>query len=243
MDQKLRESPSQLPLFETLQGERAITDDDVADYLEDNPDFFVSRPELLRMMTPPERWGDDSVVDLQRHWVDVLKSELDGLRDCASTVIETSRANLDIQTRTHVAVLALLHADDNAQLRLAVSEDLPEALGVEAVEIAIEDAEAAAALRRDHCALAPGDVDRLIGGREVALVAALPEPDALALFGTAAIRSAALVRLDLGADGPAAALAFGAGDEGAFSPRQGSELLRFLGHVVAWRLARLWPRR
>ena len=43
---------------------------------------------------------------MQRYMVESLRGEIAGLRDCANEVIETSRANLAIQTRTHAAVLA-----------------------------------------------------------------------------------------------------------------------------------------
>ena len=89
-----------------------LTDEQVVAYLREHPDFFAQRAALLQIMTPPARWSGDTVVDMQRYMVESLRGEIAGLRDCANEVIETSRANLAIQSRTHAAVLALVAAPD-----------------------------------------------------------------------------------------------------------------------------------
>ena len=91
-------------------------------------------------MTPPARWSGDTVVDMQRYMVESLRGEIAGLRDCANEVIETSRANLAIQSRTHAAVLALVAAPDIDQLIRAVSDDLPILLDVDVAVLSIEPA-------------------------------------------------------------------------------------------------------
>src|SRR5512144_3028568 len=108
-----------------------VTEEQVADYLREHPDFFTQRASLLQAMTPPDRWTGDTVIDMQRYMVESLRGEIAGLRDCAHEVIETSRANLAIQTRTHAAVLALIAAADIDQLLRAVTDDLPILLGVD----------------------------------------------------------------------------------------------------------------
>lgn len=40
------------PLCEEASYPRGMSDQEVADFLEQNPDFFVSRPHLLQNMTP-----------------------------------------------------------------------------------------------------------------------------------------------------------------------------------------------
>ena len=55
-----------------------------------------------------------------------------------------------------------------------------------------------------------------------------------AIFGSRAskVRSAALLRLDLGAKVPNGLLALGAESSTGFDPRQGTELLSFFSHVL-----------
>lgn len=235
--------------------EPAISEDEVAAYLESNPDFFLARPHLLQRMTPPERWNNGAVVDLQRHWVGVLKEEIEGLRACASTVIETSRENLATQLRMHAAVLGLLEAPDLGAVLELIREDLPELFQVDIACIGVEIAppgtsaadpaagpgpgsgDAAIGLPDDVGLLPPGMVDEIFGDAPVRLFGEIDDDGTLFGAACAVIRSAALVRLDPGAGTTPGLLAFGCCAPEAFSPRQGSELLRFLGHVVAWRLA------
>ena len=87
-----------------------VSGDAVADYLRRHPDFFTGRLDLLSDMAAPDRWSDDSVVDMQRFLAERRLGEIDDLRNCAQEVIETSRTNMSVQTRTHAAVLALLSA-------------------------------------------------------------------------------------------------------------------------------------
>ncbi|MCU0839408.1 MAG: DUF484 family protein [Rhodospirillales bacterium] len=211
----------------------ALSEELVADYLVANPDFFLKRPDVLACMMPPERWSDDAVADLQRYMVKSLREELNGLRDCTNDVIETSRANLVIQDRTHAAVVTMLEAADLAALIAFVNDHLGPHLGVDRAAIGIEirpNGLFATGLR----ALPPGEIDRILGeGNIVALKRATR--DETLLFGdhAAEIRSAALVRLSLAPVAPDGMLAFGATGEGAFHPQQGTELIRFLARIVS----------
>ncbi|MFO1152263.1 MAG: DUF484 family protein [Rhodospirillales bacterium] len=220
------------PLCDGYQNE--MSDAQVVDYLERNPDFFVCRPSLLQNMTPPARWNNGAVVDLQRHWVDVLTGELQGLRECASSVIETSRVNLATQVRMHAAVLALLDADTLAEVLDLVGEELPHLFDVDTACIGIE---APGVVPEGVIALPVGAVAELIGDRDVVLLESIADDGTL--FGPACetIRSAAVVRLQLGA--VPGLLSFGSSVADTFSPRQGKELLLFLGQVVGWCITRL----
>jgi hypothetical protein len=235
-----------LPLFSALAADVPLADERVAEYLDRNRDFFVARAELLERMTPPPRWSRGPVIDLQHRWVDILKGELAGLRDCATSVIETSRANLDIQIRTHVAVLALLQAGGLAELVDVVTRDLPVVLAVDAVRLVLDsDAADGLALPASIPVLEANGVDGLLGAeKDVALLPEVAPEAARRLFGAGSgVQSAALVRLDLGSRDGAALLAFGAGTAGVFSPRQGVELLRFLAEVVSHCLRSQLPAR
>ena len=217
-----------------------LTDEQVAAYLRDHPDFFTQRAALLQIMTPPARWSGDTVVDMQRYMVESLRGEIAGLRDCANEVIETSRANLAIQSRTHAAVLALVAAPDLDQVIHAVCDDLPILLDVDVAVLSIEPGAGLELMIGGLGRLQSGDVDRFVGpGRDVALYREMRD-DGL-LFGPAAglVRSAALARIRCGEDGRMGLLSFGSRREGAFHPGQGTELLRFLAKVVEMCLVRM----
>jgi uncharacterized protein YigA (DUF484 family) len=216
------------------------TAEQVAEYLRLHPDFLALRPELFKVMTPPERWTGESVVDMQRFMVDTLRGELDGLRDTTHDVIETSRSNMAFQSRTHDAVLAVLAAGDLQELIETVSDELPVLLDVDMAVIGFEPTDSLGVACSDIAGLDDGDVDRLIGvGRDVALIREMNDDGTVFAGGAGLVRSAALARLRPGGAAPTGLLALGLRREGAFHPGQGTELLRFLARVVERCLRRL----
>ncbi len=217
-----------------------VTADQVTDFLRRHPDFLACRPELLKLMTPPERWTGEVVVDMQRFMVDTLKQELEGLRNTTHEVIETSRSNMAYQTRTHDAVLALLAAEDLHDLVEIVTDELPAVLDVDVAVVGLEAPTVLAAAVSDVATLGDGEVDRLVGtGREVRLVRELVDDGAVFAGGAGLVRSAAFARLRPGPQAAAGLLALGIRREGAFHAGQGTELLRFLARILEVCLRRL----
>ncbi|MCW5699517.1 MAG: DUF484 family protein [Rhodospirillales bacterium] len=213
--------------------ERRLTRTQVASYLQEHPDFFERQPDLLMALAPPARWSGDAIVDIQKFMVETLKSELDGLRTCVQQVIETSRSNMSNQTRTHAAVLAILAAGDMERLIRIIQDDLPVLLDVDVADIAFEPGPLPNVDGLGLQRLAEGEVDSWISpGQEVALM--IHVQDDGSVFGNAAnlIQSAALVRLQPGANVPKGVLALGSRHESLFHPGQGTELLRFMSRVV-----------
>jgi len=188
-----------------------MSGDDVAAYLDGHPDFFSGRLELLSKMVAPSRWSGDGVVDMQRFLADRRLGEIDDLRNCAQEVIETSRTNMSVQTRTHAAVLALLAATDADHLLGVIDGDLPLLLDVDVVMAAFEPSQGFAA-KADVYGLPQGAVDAILGIDEnVRLIRDVENEmnDGGALFGAASglVHSAALARLRPGPVVPAGVMA------------------------------------
>ena len=210
-----------------------VSDERVADFLRRNPDFLADRPELLAALTPPSRWSDNAVVDMQKAMVEILREEMAGLRACTQEVIETSRLNMTNQTRTHSAILALIAADDIDRLARIVADDLPLFLDVDVAVLALEPGCERPAGETEIRALEEGDVDDLIGaGQDALLLDKVMDGGDIFGSGAGLVRSAAFVRLRPGTEAPAGLLALGCRHEGAFHVKQGTELLRFLAQVL-----------
>lgn len=220
------------------------TADQVTRYLRENPDFLLVQPQILTQLAPPPRWTGDTVVDFQRHMVDVLRGELAGLRDCASAVIETNRSNLGIQAQTHAAALSIVGAPDLDELVRVVAEDLPAVLGIETATLALEPLAALDdAIMPMIAKLSAGDVDAILGrGRDVRLIANLTDDGLLFADTEPAVHSAALVRLTLSDPQVHGLMALGAQHEGFFRPGQGCDLVLFLAQMVEVCLQRLLPK-
>lgn len=215
--------------------------DSVAAYLGRNPDFFATRPDLLAGMEAPSRWTGDGIVDMQRYLVERHRVEIDDLRNCAQEVIETSRSNMSVQTRTHAAVLAMIAATGIDALFRVIADDLPLLLDVDVVAMAFEESESRPAAMRsaDVHRLAPGGVDKLLGrDQNVRLFRDIKDDGTI--FGSASglVRSAAMARLRAGRRMPAGIMALGSRDA-IFRPNQGTELIGFMARVMESCLYRL----
>lgn len=213
----------------------APDDDQVAAYLRAHPDFLVRHPDLAAILAPPPRTGD-GIADLQRFQIDRLRQDLDTMRGCAEHLISTTRSNMSTQTRTHDAVLAVLDAPSLADLALAVIDELPGLLDVDAITLCFETGRTAVrelavpGVRR----LPEGAVDRVLGepGRETLLCAGAPGDAGVFDVAAGLVRSFALVRLHACGRCPPGLLALGSRDERAFQPGQGVDLLSFLARVI-----------
>ena len=234
------------PAVEDEQAPEDVSGEDVAAYLDGHPDFFSDRLELLSKMVAPSRWSGDAVVDMQRFLAERRLGEIDDLRNCAQEVIETSRTNMSVQTRSHAAVLAMLAATDVDHLLHVIDGDLPLLLDVDVVMVAFEPSQTFTTSADVH-GLTQGAVDGLLGAEEnVRLIRDVAGEmndgiyDGGTLFGAASglVHSAALARLRPGSTVPAGLMALGARGA-AFGPGQGTELIGFLARVLESCLHRL----
>lgn len=210
-------------------------DQDVSQYLLDNPGFFSRNPEVLVNMKSPGAERSDGAVDFQAVMVERLRDEIQNLASCTQDVIETSRNNMTYLTRTHAAVLALLSAQDAAHMARIITDDLPLLLDVQFVAFGFEqDIKAEAALRLPGARMFPvGFTDAHVGdGGDVYLQRDLMDDGTI--FGDMSddVQSAAFARLRPNAHAAQGLLILGSTTPGAFHPGQGSDLLNFLARVT-----------
>ncbi len=232
------EKPVTEPIIETdtltADPDTEIDADAVEAFLLENPTFFNERPDLLDHVELPNRYGQDGVVDFQQFQLKRRDTEIDELRSTAQDVIETSRCNMSIQTRTHASVLALLHANTPQQLYRIVSDDLPILLDVDVASVGFEpsDEDNVAVLSEHLRTLPPGTVDTILGkDTDVQLYREFWDDNTI--FGNASglVESAAIARIKPTIFTPNGVLALGARDA-TFAPGQGTELFSFLARVI-----------
>jgi uncharacterized protein YigA (DUF484 family) len=219
-----------------------LTDERVAAYLQDNPDFLSRNPDVLRMMAPPDRKFGDGVSDIQTAMIGQLRTEIARLNARQDEIILTSRANLNTQGRVHECVVALLAAKSFEQAMQIVTTDFAVMLDLDVVTLCIEAEEGAPSpLRMSGLRmLAAGGVEATMGeNKRVRLHSDAPADPEIFGGGATLVRSAAFIRLDISDYTPPALIAFGARRPGKFHAGQGTELLNFLGRVVEHDI-RLW---
>ena len=211
-----------------------LSDEQVTTYLANHPNFFKENPDALRSMTIPTRWSGDVIADMQKYMLEQLRHEIDNIRDCAQDVIETSRSNMSVQTRTHTAVLALISAKNFNQLVAVIKDDFPLLLDVQTAIIGFEDNYTPEiGLENDTVtSYLPGEIDQLIGpDQDVVLIQNINDDGSIFGGGAELVHSAALARLWPEKRKYTGLLALG-GRGRAFYPGQGTELISFLARVL-----------
>jgi uncharacterized protein YigA (DUF484 family) len=218
----------------------------IAAWLRANPDFFRRHPDLMVGLTPPARdfaeaqEGGGEIVDLQHVMLTRLQAEV-GRRDRAcNELIDAGRSNLQSQARIHDAVLALLGARSLDHLIERIATDLPAILDIDASALCLENGEVPRTTPDGIRVLPANTIDTLLGGDKAVRLRANVSGD-IRLFGESAglVRSDTLLRLKIREGMPHALLVLGSRDPGRFNPKQGTELLVFLAHVMEY-VIRAW---
>lgn len=220
----------------------ALSPDAVAEYLSRNPDFLLTHPELLSILTPPKLERGERVVDMQHFMVQHQRAEIARLKSQQKSLITVTRANLATQARVHSAVIAILGASSFEQLIQIVTTDLATLLDADVVTIAVErQTSETQRARLPHPGvqiLDPGTVVEVLGPeRDVLLQTDLPADARLFGDGAGLVRSAALARLPVSRKAPAGMLCIGTRKPGKFQTGQGTELLSFLARALGITIA------
>ena len=222
-----------------------IGEAEVIAYLRARPDFLAHHPDVVAGMVAPERWSGDGVVDMQKFLIDRRSGEMDQLRDAAQDVIETSRSNMSVQTRTHAAVLSLLATRSWEDILGVVTQDWPLLLAVDAVTLSFERGGSTFPYmgEAETRILPPNFVDNVIGGeQEMGLMREVDDDGTIFAAAAGLVRSAALARIHVSPDWPMGLLALGTRDD-VFHPGQGTELISFLCRVLESSLGRTMEKR
>lgn len=217
-----------------LRDREALTPARVVAFLRAHPDFLLRHPELVDELLPPAPERGRGVVDLQQFMLARLQDEIRRLKGEQRALIQATRANLQSQTRVHAAALTLLSARSFEHLVQLLTTDLALLLGVDVVGLCVETE--TGHLPRVEIgglhALAPGDVDAFLGaGKDVLLEGDTTGDPVLFGSGAGLVRSAALIRLQVGPTAPPCLLVVGARVSDRFHSGQGTELLAFLGRI------------
>lgn len=94
----------------TPKNSDALTEDQVATYLSQNPDFFLQRDDLISGLELPHKPGQ--AVSLIERQVSVLRDRNQQSRQQISQLLESARKNTEIFEKCRKLVLALIEAQD-----------------------------------------------------------------------------------------------------------------------------------
>ncbi len=218
-----------------------MTEQDIINWLRDHPDFLKKHPELLDHMAPPKENFGKGVADFQHYMVKRLKADRDEVLESAREIVETSRANMNSQTRIHRAILLLLEAQSFPDFIHTLTMDFPSLLDTDIVSLIVEtDGDIVPQIHMQGVrAVPPGTVQLLMKDKPIILEARIAGLEEIYGGGAGLVKSQALLKLHIGQEAPAAMIAFGSRDPDMFESGQGTELIAFLGCVTE-RLFQAW---
>ena len=100
-----------------------INEDAVADYLQENPDFFDRYSSLLNTLEIPHT-TDGAVISLVERQVSVLRQRSKKLEDSLRELVEVARGNDELGSKIHVLATALLGAKNRNEVVTTLEEQL-----------------------------------------------------------------------------------------------------------------------
>jgi uncharacterized protein YigA (DUF484 family) len=205
----------------------ALTAEVVAEYLQDHPDYFVNRPELLdRLSMPHTDLGTVSLVHVQmnrqRQRIEELEEEITALMSLAANNDRTFYEFMDLQGQ-------ILKCNDFQQVIHAIEQKAIE-LGLQAYVRLFSQCDAEVQLSKENYQRFAATH---LNGKD-AYLGRLRKVDREALFGDMdAPEMGSYVVLPLVKKQPLGVLAFSSLDGGHFQPDMDTLFLRHLSLVVA----------
>lgn len=179
----------------------------------------------------------DNVIDMRGVAMRRLEQRLERLENTHQTIVAAAYENLAGTRLVHRAVLALLVAEDGAELEALLGGPLAEALGVDRVVLVLEGGRdpGAGGFRRAE----PGWIAHYLapGGREAPRPVTL-RPARAGIYGADFEGSEACLALDLGPTRLPGLLCLAVGDGRHYQAGQATDLLEFLAAVAELAVAR-----
>ncbi|MFP8778576.1 DUF484 family protein [Hydrogenophaga sp. RWCD_12] len=218
-----------------------ITEDDIANYLANTPDFFERHAGVLASVQLSSPHGQRA-VSLQERQAEMLREKIKGLELRSADMIRHGQENSAIADRLHRWTRELLLTRDAQELPLVAATEMAAQFNVPQVAVKLWDVAAdfagqayaqgasedvrafAASLPRPYCGANPG----------LEAASWLVDPGAVA--------SLALIPLrDAGSPEAFGLLVLGSSDPHRFAADMGTEFLERMGELTSAALSRLRP--
>lgn len=218
-----------------------ITEDDIAQFLANTPDFFERYAGLLASVQLGSPHGGRA-ISLQERQVELLREKIKGLELRSADMIRHGQENTAIAERLHSWVRELLMTRDIRDLPLVAAREIAAQFNVPQVAIklwGIADDFA----DQDYAQGASEDVQAFAGSLQRPYCGANPGLEAAGwLVNPGAVVSLALIPLRCCAEQQAfGLLVLGSPDAQRFTPDMGTEFLDRMGDLTAAALSRLRP--
>ena len=224
--------------------DEALSDVNVAEYLQTYPDFFERNGTLLTKLRLPHLRDAGATVSLVERQVEVLRERNQSLERKLKELVDVARANDALADRIHRLSQRLIQAHSLLETVNAVEASLREDFEAmhSVLVLFLDEAKPLAAAGRFLRADDPSSPD--IKTFESLLQAGKPRCGQIRdvqrdyLFGKESVEIGSVALTPLGPKGALGILAIGASDAERFHPAMSTEFLSRIGELVTYALIR-----
>ncbi|MCG8380578.1 MAG: DUF484 family protein [Proteobacteria bacterium] len=213
-----------------------ISEENVAEYLQNNPDFFNKHPSILaELQIPHERGAAISLVEKQ---VAVLREQNQQTRKRLHELIEIARQNEELARRMHQLALTLMEADEPKDIFKTMYENLKKNFHADrAVVKLFADPAFVDSFPTEEFSgkdIQEQSLFKSIIEKRMPLSGRMKRQQQVFLFGDDGDDIASSVMVPLHGEGWGGILAIGSFDAERFQPGMGVELLANLGEILSF---------
>ncbi|ERP99120.1 hypothetical protein Q666_00205 [Marinobacter sp. ES-1] len=216
-----------------------LTREQVADYLRDNPDFFVDQDELLRTLTLPHDSG--RAISLVERQVHLFREQRDTLRRELVELVSIARHNDRLFEKSKRLLLQVIEARNLNDMAAAIDDSIRSDFGLDAASVLLCSNEelpgsGQGALHVVNAGLARERLGSLLDG-ERAVCGQFREKEREFLFPDRDEPIASVALMPLRHEGLVGVFAVGSCEPGYFDQSMGSLFLSYISDT----LSRLLP--
>lgn len=213
-----------------------ITDSMVAEYLQDNPDFFNKHPAILAELKIPHERG--SAISLVERQVSVLREQNQQTRKRLHELIEIARQNEELARRMHQLALTLMDSAEPKDIFNTMYDNLKKNFHADRVVVRLfANPSFVDSYPTDEFAgkdVSEKSLFKSIIDKRLPLSGRMKRQQQVFLFGDDGDDIASSVMVPLHGNGWGGVLAIGSFDAERFQPGMGVELLANLGEVLSF---------
>lgn len=214
-----------------------LTDADVAQYLQDHPDFFSGKDDLLAEMRVPHNTG--ATASLLERQLSVHRERNVELRQRLSDLLENARRNDQLFEKSRRLVLALVEADNWLAVQAALDDSLRKDFSVDAWTLLhFTERQLEPPLVAIHSSEQQRHIHRLFKGRR-ALCGQLSETDMSALLGNQDTETQSIAAAQIRGRDNLGVLAIASKDATYYRSSMDTLFLDYIADIIALRLPQI----
>jgi uncharacterized protein YigA (DUF484 family) len=214
-----------------------LTEADVAQFLQDHPDFFIGKDDLLSEMRIPHNAGPaTSLVERQ---LSVHRERNVELRQRLSDLLENARRNDQLFEKSRRLVLALIEAESWLAVQAALDDSLRNDFGVDTWALLhFTERNLDAPLITIRSSERQRSIHRLFKGHR-AICGQLDEDDMAALLGCQTTNARSIAAAQVRGQGNNGVLTVASKDPGYYRSSMDTLFLDYIADILALRLPQI----